>query len=65
MSKVADNKIQANSLADNKTQAKTPEVGDVWQNKTGRLRVYITKVDVWGATLNINIVKFTQFIIMN
>lgn len=26
----------------------TPEVGDVWQNKTGRLRVYITKVDVWG-----------------
>lgn len=25
-----------------------PEVGDVWQNKTGRLRVYITKVDAWG-----------------
>jgi hypothetical protein len=25
-----------------------PEVGDAWQNKTGRLRVYITKVDVWG-----------------
>lgn len=25
-----------------------PEVGDVWENKTGRLRVYITKVDVWG-----------------
>ena len=28
--------------------SKEPEVGDVWQNKTGRLRVYITKVDVWG-----------------
>jgi len=25
-----------------------PEVGDVWQNKTKRLQVYITKVDVWG-----------------
>lgn len=23
-----------------------PEVGDIWQNKTGRLRLYITKVDV-------------------
>jgi hypothetical protein len=30
------------------SKEKTPEVGDVWQNKTGRLRVYITKVDVWG-----------------
>ena len=29
-------------------EKRTPEVGDVWQNKTGRLRVYITKVDVWG-----------------
>lgn len=26
-----------------------PEVGDVWENKTGRLRLYITKVDTWGV----------------
>lgn len=25
-----------------------PEIGDVWQNKTRRLRVYITKVYAWG-----------------
>ena len=25
-----------------------PEVGDVWVNKTGRLKIYITKVDTWG-----------------
>ena len=30
MSKVVDNKIQANSLADNKIKA-IPEVGDVWE----------------------------------
>lgn len=28
---------------------RVPKVGDVWQNKTGRLRLYITKVDVWGV----------------
>lgn len=30
MSKIANNEIQANSLADNEIQAKTPEVGDVF-----------------------------------
>lgn len=33
MSKVVNNEIQTNSLADNKIQAKTPEVGDVWKIK--------------------------------
>lgn len=37
MSKVVNNEIQANSLADNKIQVKTPEVGDVWENSYGEL----------------------------
>jgi len=31
MSKVVNNEMSANSLADNKIQAKKPEVGDVWE----------------------------------
>jgi hypothetical protein len=43
MSKLANNEIQANSLADNKIQAKTPEVGDVFQSKEDTdIKLYIT-----------------------
>ena len=41
MSKVAYNKTQPNSLADDKIQAKTPEVGDVWEELFTHIRFKI------------------------
>ena len=43
MSKVVNNEMQANSLADNKIQAKKPEVGDIWVTESGK-KYYIYNV---------------------
>ena len=55
MSKVVNNEMQANSLADNKIQAKKPEVGDVWEYKYGLDKVYVLAINLIGErtrTLN-------------
>ena len=49
MGKVVNNKTQPNSLADDKIQAKTPEVGDVFQSKEDTdVRLYVTGINNVG-----------------
>ena len=51
MSEVANNKIQTNSLDNNKIQAKKPEVGDVWRSDAHT--IYIVRITKSGFIHNI------------